>query len=803
MNEFLSNSEERSLDKLNYYQAANSDHETIKANYVIRLKEFEIIINSLTNKSEKDPLQHELILGRRGSGKSTLLKRIEIELLENKALKGKYIPINLAEEQVGIYRLFDLWEMILTELKSLQNTELNIKNYKDFSSSGQYTRYLFEQIHDLSLKSKKRIILLLDNFDRIVENLSDDGKLLREILINYNDIGIIGASTRMDEHFWKYDMPFYEFFRVHNLGPLSTKEIINLLYHWSKVLNLGKLREFADNNPGKIENIRILTDGLPRTLQFFVRYILNNDKLESYEYLKKLIDDVTPLYQERLNHLTPPQRKTIYEMAFIWEASSTGQLSEILKMESKLVSANLKYLTDKGITDKIATYGRNNLYRISERFFNLWIIMTQGNPDQKRKARWLSIFLENWYNVDQLKIIAQEHIAKLRSKSIDAKHALIFSKALSQSKYISLYDRDVIIELTSKIQESKSEKNMLELPEKFEQISNEIGNLIENKEYKKALKLLENIENEEDGIKFYGSGLIYSYLNQFKESEKYYLKAIEKGNSMAMYNLAILYDNQDKPELAEKYYLQAIEKGHSDAMNNLANLYNNQNKPELAEKYYLQAIEKGHSEAMYNLAILYNNQDKPELAEKYYLQAIEKGRSEAMYNLAILYNNQDKPELAEKYYFQAIEKGHSGAMNTLAVLYYLANDQKKEALEYSKMIDDLELKLVIEIWNGIFDNVEQRSVEILKENPENDFSTFISQLLVHQQYSLVHNLFTHHEIGKMLQDKYQVLYYVEQILNKNKDMEKILLKIPPELRSTVDEVREYIQLRERFYGYKK
>ena len=265
----------------------------------------------------------------------------------------------------------------------------------------------------------------------------------------------------------------------------------------------------------------------------------------------------------------------------------------------------------------------------------------------------------------------------------------------------------MIIELTSKIQESKSEKNMLELPEKFEQISNEIGNLIENKEYKKALKLLENIENEEDGIKFYGSGLIYSYLNQFKESEKYYLKAIEKG--------------------------------HSDAMN----------------------------------------------------------------NLAILYNNQDKPELAEKYYLQAIEKGHSGAMNNLAELYYLANDQKKEALEYSKMIDDLELKLVIEIWNGIFDNVEQRSVEILKENPENDFSTFISQLLVHQQYSLVHNLFTHPELGKMLQDKYQVLYYVEQILNKNKDMEKILLKIPPELRSTVDEVMEYIQLRERFYGYKK
>ena len=177
--------------------------------------------------------------------------------------------------------------------------------------------------------------------------------------------------------------------------------------------------------------------------------------------------------------------------------------------------------------------------------------------------------------------------------------------------------------------------------------------------------------------------------------------------------------------------------------------------------------------------------------------------SDLMNNLAILYNNQNKPELAEKYYLQAIEKGHIEAMNNLTLIYYFNNIHKKEALILCKNNEKKDFKLVIEIWNGIFDNVEQRAVEIIKENPENNFSTFISQLLVHQQYSLVHNLFTHPELGKMLQDKYQVLYYVEQILNKNKDMEKILLKIPPELRSTVDEVMEYIQLRERFYGYKK
>jgi len=63
----------------------------------VRQTEFQIIMEALTRRSAKDPLQHELILGRRGSGKTTLLKRIEIEIEET--LSQKYIPINLAEEQ--------------------------------------------------------------------------------------------------------------------------------------------------------------------------------------------------------------------------------------------------------------------------------------------------------------------------------------------------------------------------------------------------------------------------------------------------------------------------------------------------------------------------------------------------------------------------------------------------------------------------------------------------------------------------------------------------------------------------------
>jgi len=874
MNKQITNKGQWFIDQLNVYQAANSDdHQSIKNNFIIRLNEFNRIIDSLKNKEAGDSLQNELILGRRGSGKSTLLKRIEIEIIENEELKSKFIPINLAEEQAGIYRLFDLWDEVLKEISHHLGTPLNLKDFSEFKQQDQdYTRYLYQTIHEICVSQDRKIVLLLDNFDRIVENFTDDGNLLRETLINFNDLVIIAGSTRMDEHFWSYDMPFYEFFRRHRLESLDREELYKLLNHWSETLGIPELKTFITNNPGKIENIRLLTDGLPRTIQFFIQMVLQDAHSHGYDYLKKIMDNVTPLYQERLNSLTPPFRKIILEMAFIWEACTTKQLVEKCRMESKLISAHLKTLVDKGLIDKVETSKKNHLYRISERFFNMWLIITQGNPEQKRKAKWLSIFLENWYDANDLKKLAKNHIELLKQTEVNRKDALILSKGLSQCKYITTFERDEIIGLTENLKGKSIEKSLLELPQRFEIILKEIQEHINNKDYKNALKLAESIENEEDGYKFnilgyiyeemnkyttalryylmaiengnekamnnlallydnqekfaeaekfylmaiekgdekamYNLALLYNNQEKFAEAEKFYLMAIEKGNEKAMYNLALLYDNQEKFAKAEKFYLMAIEKGDEKAMNNLALLYDNQEEFAEAEKFYLMAIENSHDNAMYNLALLYDNQEKFAEAEKFYLMAIENGHDNAMYNLALLYDNQEKFAEAEKFYLMAIEKGNKKAVLNLAISYYNSNINNKKALELFQealMIDNSQTRqknlITAEVWNGIFNNTEQRIISIIQEDTDNLYE-FIFDLLVHQQKTLILKIFGHEAFGKILQDKYTVLYYVCLLLN-NKTDDNLDLRIPPEIKPTIDEVLALIDEKQKFYGYKK
>ena len=384
------------LDQLAVYQTANSAHQSVKNNFIVRKDEFQVIIDSLLDKKQNDPLQHELILGRRGSGKSTLLKRLQIEIVENPKLNQSYLAINLPEEQAGVYRQFDLWEMVMLQLKQQHHFEIQAPDYQTFENDQAYTRELYAQIHRSCEKYKKRIVLLLDNFDRIMENLADDGSLLREILINYSDVQIIAGSTRMDEHFWRYDMPFYDFFRTQRLESLASAEIQILVTHWGNSLGTSALKEFVQKYPGKIENVSILTDGMPRTYQFFIQMVIQKPESSSYEFLKKIMDNVSPAYQERMANLTAPLRKILLEMAFIWEACTTKQLVEATKMESKLISANLSTLVAKGMVDKIETSKKQHLYRISERFLNTWLILTQGLSEQKRVLEYLSTFLENW-----------------------------------------------------------------------------------------------------------------------------------------------------------------------------------------------------------------------------------------------------------------------------------------------------------------------------------------------------------------------------------------------------------------------
>jgi TPR repeat protein len=591
-----------------FYQSANADAEAIKAGFIIRRHEYDIILQDIRRNPMKGSVQHYLLLGRRGSGKSTLLKRIQVEIDTDKQLSKTHIAINLAEEQANIYKLYDLLEAVIRELeyRSIESDAIGWEEDEHI-----YSRNLFTALHKAVEKSGKKLVLLLDNIDRIFENLDEGASLLREYLLNYDDIKIIGGSTRMTEHFWKYNRPFYQFFRVLELKPLTSEEIKTLLLHWAAKLELTPLKEFVETRTGQLEMVRILTDGLPRTLQFFVDILLKNSEETGYEYLRQIMDHVTPLYQERLNNLPPSQRKIVLQMAFLWEAAGAKELSAATHMDNKVISAQLKQLCDKGVAEKIETKTKNHLYRLSERFFNLWLIFTQGSPHEKRKAKHLTVFLENFYDTRALQQMADTHLEVLLDKKIMPGKAALITKALAQSKYITSTTRDALISGTLNLEGVDIDLKQ-QLPLLSATIWNEVLQLTDKKQFDKALKAANEFE-QEDGMKIFMLGYIYGEKGDESNAEKYYLQAAAKGDVKAVTGLGLLYDKQGKIELAEKYYLQAIENGNSFCLELLAWIYYSKNiNKAIALEYVSKAVnlkpDDPISQMLYILINLWNGE---------------------------------------------------------------------------------------------------------------------------------------------------------------------------------------------------
>lgn len=670
---------QNNIKKLHSFQSANVPYDVIKEHFVVRQHEFHRVISEIQKDDMEGSIQHYIFIGRRGSGKSTLLRRIQAEVDEDKRLNKKLLVVNLGEEQAGVHRLYDLWDMIIRELKTI-GLEFDEPDWTMFSDDlSEYTKTLYYSIHNTLKKEGKKLIILLDNIDRIFKNIGNDDHLLRELLMNYKDIRLVGGSTRMSEHYWQYENPFYEFFSFIRLEALDNEEVKGLLSHWSNYLNNDDLKKFIKNNPGQINAIRILTDGMPRTLLNFIEILIDRPEQNGFDYLHYIIDRATPLYQERLGNLTPAQQKIVLELSNFWDAVKVKPLIQACKMPGKVISAQLNRLEKIGVVEKVKGLKKDNLYRLSERFFNMWLLMTQGGPEAKYRVKYLTAFLENWYQKTELQKIFTQHIDALKAGSLKFDYAALMSKALVHSKYLNIEQRDELI--TSMNQLKDTDQNYLKfLPEISKEIFEKAIKQIEQKKFNESRQTLDKIE-QECGEKFFIKGFSYSIEGDYTNGEKYCLKAIDKGVLKALYILAIIYENSDRIEEAEKYYLKAIENGILDALFNVAILYNESDRIEKAEKYYLEAIDNGHKDAINNLAIMYEKSGQAKKAEKYYLKAIEKGKTNAMINLANLYKKSKRTLESEKYFLKAIDSSEIDASNNLAILYK-ETGRIKEAEKY-------------------------------------------------------------------------------------------------------------------------
>jgi hypothetical protein len=441
------------------------------ARYSVRLELTDKLLRTILSNGPQDEPEHVIVQGQRGQGKTSLLRRIQIALRDNQETRDWLIPLLFREELYGVTSLCRLWE----EAASLLCDRPGFTGLPEAIEAAWETPYYEKDCYlilDRALADQGlRLVLLIDNIGDLFGKLKrPEQQRLREILHTTKRIQILGASTVMLEQHYDHGAPFYQFFREINLPGLSQEEALTLLRHLGTAEQQARLEEVIVHTPGRIETLRRLTAGVPRTLVLLFEILLDRDG-NAFRDLELLLDRVTPLYKHRMDDLPTQQQAIVDAVALGWDALSAGEIARATRLPSKQIAAQLKQLERANVIHTEATSTKNNLYRLAERFFNIWYLMRHGRPGDRRRALWLVRFLEIWCSPDDLRARALGHLTMLSDALLAPDHAWLMTEAL-RGAGLDLETEDRLVKATREYLagdlRDRVEPSVTELVEEYE-----------------------------------------------------------------------------------------------------------------------------------------------------------------------------------------------------------------------------------------------------------------------------------------------------------------------------------------------
>ncbi len=674
------------IDFPKIHNPQNQTPEELIENFVVRLGIFKDIFNEIKSSKMEHPEQHYIIQGIRGQGKTTLLLRIAYEIEKDNYLNKILIPVVFSEEQYKVRKLFKLWEETAEYLKEFKGFEALYDKMQEFEFDEDYEILCFQLLEKTLQKIGKKLILFIDNIGDMLNKFTlKEHHRLREILIESAEIRIIGASTETLEFHHDYSKPFYKFFRMPILKGLNQKETITLMMNLGEKYKRERVKDIVQNQPGRVEALRRMTGGVIRTIVILYQIFVDDDNGNAFLDLDKILDEVTPLYKHRMDKLPAQQQEIVDIIAMNWDAISTKEIALKAREQSKAISSQLKVLVKNYIIEKQETDTKNYLYRLSERFFNIWYLMRHGGKKEENKVKWLVEFLQCWCDEKTLINKVKKHIEALRTGRLYRKHAFYLTEALA--KIPSNVDlQHVMIAETKDFLDKVNSPYTDKLTESDKEIMTNATQFYKSKKYSKTYEELNKIKNVNEIVNNNFGLINIVYKKDYKQAEIFFLKAIDFNYNKAMYNIAFLYRYKlNDFHKAKEYYLMALDNGITESTYELATLYDEElSDYKKAEKYYNMSISNGMKSAYNDLALMYQFKlNRNSNAEKYYLLAIENNIKISHFNIAQLYRLQlNKIEESVKHYEIAVENDIVIAYCGLGIIYQDYYNQYEKAKKY-------------------------------------------------------------------------------------------------------------------------
>jgi tetratricopeptide (TPR) repeat protein len=348
---------------------------------------------------------HLLAVGPRGCGKSHLVAILAARLQNDPQVAEKLCIAWLPEDETTP----SFWKFLLRILRALNarygdefppppRDELEDK--EDDHRSRTLTDYLLKRL------DHRTLLVVVENLDDVMRGLKSEGqKRWRAFLQEHPIVFTLATSQQLTEDVSDRDRPFFNFFQVEHLEPLTADDALLLLQKIATLSSDAVLSAFLRSPAGRarVRAIRHIAGGGHRVFIILSEFATQENLDKLVTAFEELLDELTPYYQERLRWLPEQQREIVEHLCRQARTVPVKDIAAQLYLSEQTAGAQLKSLKEKGYV-RSATVGRESRYELAEPLMRLCVEVKQS---VREPIRLIVDFLRIWYDRERFALICE------------------------------------------------------------------------------------------------------------------------------------------------------------------------------------------------------------------------------------------------------------------------------------------------------------------------------------------------------------------------------------------------------------
>jgi len=376
--------------------------EDLEAIFVQRHELLKDAVERVRESALTDHKHHLLFVGPRGCGKTHLVTLI-VSRISADAEAAAALRLAWLNEDETCTSLLELLLKIHSALEKRYPAEFRADALAEAYELKPAVALDFVAKRLLSGLGSKTLVIVTENLDALFDSMGQQGqKQLRAFIQEHPQVAIVGTAQRLVEDLSDRASPFFGFFQTEHLKTLTVEQATDLLQNIARHQGKPEVIAFLATSRGRsrVRALHHLSGGNHRIYIVLSQFITRESMDSLLVPFMKMVDELTPYYQERVRWLPPLQRKIVEMLCTCEGTVPVKEIARRLFSTPQTISSQLQDLREKGYVES-SHRGRESLYEISEPLMRLCVEVKENQNNQP--LRLLVDFLRVWYDDGELK----------------------------------------------------------------------------------------------------------------------------------------------------------------------------------------------------------------------------------------------------------------------------------------------------------------------------------------------------------------------------------------------------------------